>query len=210
MVSSIESESIENSLKSQTAASSRHCAAKASSPPIPMEVWQRKGFESFGAWRRESERARRAAKKEAAAAAPRASPPSPPPPLPPPSPPPPADLAGAQLRRQERLHVAAARREKWRLRQLRNRILAVGAWRFLRLPRCGTCATCVELSRFEGSKHRASAPCETVLLRLNYTASERKIVCDSKQRFARGCGCGRACAGCGRKCERCHVCGRFW
>ena len=45
--------------------------------------------------------------------------------------------------------------------------------------------TCIELCRFGGSKHRASAPCETVLERLKYTDSERETVCDPTQRFAR-------------------------
>ena len=44
---------------------------------------------------------------------------------------------------------------------------------------------CVELSRFGGTKHRASAPCDTVLSRLKYTESDRAIVCDPTQRFAR-------------------------
>jgi hypothetical protein len=35
-----------------------------------LQLWQRQGFESFGDWRRASERARKAAKKKAAAAAP--------------------------------------------------------------------------------------------------------------------------------------------
>ena len=34
-----------------------------------MEMWQKQGFESFGAWRRETEKARRAAKKKSPAAA---------------------------------------------------------------------------------------------------------------------------------------------
>ena len=59
-------------------------------------------------------------------------------------------------------------------------------WRFLRHRRCGSCVTCLELDKFGGSKHRASAPCETVLSRLDYTESERTVVCDATQRFARG------------------------
>ena len=34
------------------------------------------------------------------------------------------------------------------------------------LARCGSCATCVQLSRFGGTKLRADGPCETALSRL--------------------------------------------
>ena len=223
-----------------------------------MELWQRQGFESFGAWRRATESARRAAKKAASLPAPTASavnaaaspswssrrPPimtqsllwEPVQPLSPPSAPnspvqlkPSAGLlpggvhehvqvtphgsrvhtmkhtspggtmrveqyvspAGIpQLSREERcawrLSVAAARREAAAAREEEAGDNSErDVWRFLRRPRCGTCATCLELSRFGGSKHRASAPCATVLSRLEYTESERAIVCDPRQRFAR-------------------------
>ena len=59
-------------------------------------------------------------------------------------------------------------------------------WRFLRKQRCGSCTTCAPGGRV---RSRASAPCEMVLSRLEYTASERAIVCDPAQRFARStCG----------------------
>lgn len=52
---------------------------------VDMEMWQQQGYESFGAWRRASEKARRAAKKAAAMDATTAeAPPSPRPPPPPP------------------------------------------------------------------------------------------------------------------------------
>ena len=42
-------------------------SGKSRFPPV-MELWQRLGFESFGDWRRASEKARRAAKKQATSA----------------------------------------------------------------------------------------------------------------------------------------------
>ena len=92
--------------------------------------------------------------------------------------------AGARQKLEERnawrLHVAAARRA--------DPVTVIDkrdVHRYMRHERCGACETCLELSRFGGSKHRASAPCETVLSRLEYTESERAIVCDPTQRFAR-------------------------
>ena len=99
--------------------------------------------------------------------------------------------AGApQLTREERnawrLSVAAAKRVAAAAREEEaGDDLERDVWRFLRRRRCGTCTTCIELCRFGGSKHRASAPCETVLERLKYTDSERETVCDPTQRFAR-------------------------
>ena len=65
----------------------------------------------------------------------------------------------------------------------------MATWRFLRKARCGSylseremCLTCRELSRFGGSNHRASGPCETVLSDLNYTESERAVVCNEQLR----------------------------
>ena len=245
-----------------------------------MELWQRQGFQSFGDWRRASEKARRAARKRATSASSAAAaaacssvstaaPATPATPRAswqplkslqmPLAPNSPLGFRWEQLPGRLHEHVQVTphgsrahtmkhtspggttrmeqyvspvgapqltreERSAWRVSVAAARRVAAAAreekagddsernvWRFMCRPRCGTCLTCVELRRFGGSKHRASAPCESVLSRLRYTEIEREIVCDPKQRFARGYGCGQACAGrCGRKCERCHVCGRFW
>ena len=81
-----------------------------------------------------------------------------------------------------RLDVAAARRADPVTVIDKNNV-----HRYMRHERCGACETCLELSRFGGSKHRASAPCETVRSHLDYTesASERSCAIRERQRFAR-------------------------
>ena len=218
-----------------------------------MELWQQQGFESFGAWRRETERARRAAKKLACAS--NAVAPAPAPPPRPPSPPPratwepleaiepPAAVNSPWKMRADRLpgtlheHVqmtpggsrqhtfkhtspggttrvqqraspagpqqlSSEDRFAWRQQIAAERRKAAAeraaqqeqpqdeerdVFRYLRPPRkrCGACATCLELRTFGGSKHRASAPCDTVLTRLMYTESERAVVCDPTERKSR-------------------------
>ena len=99
--------------------------------------------------------------------------------------------------------MAAERREERAAREQHEKQVHLhdNVWRFIWQQRCGTCATCLELSRFGGSKHRASAPCETVLLRLEYTQSERATVCDPMQRFARG-----FCHVCDTNVRNCRCC----
>ena len=93
--------------------------------------------------------------------------------------------AGAPQKLEERnawrQYFEAAQREKDAAKVEQHREEQRGRlFRFMRKPRCGSCATCLEL---KGGKHRASAPCETVLSRLEYTESERAIVCDPERRY---------------------------
>ena len=104
---------------------------------------------------------------------------------------PPGSPQPEQERGAWRLHIAAQRRKASAERaaeaesELEDDVDERDVHRYMRHKRCGACQTCVELSRFGGTKHRASAPCDTVLSRLKYTESERANVCDPTQRFAR-------------------------